>query len=131
MRVDQPCAALAQQPADDQKAPQVSSRPDWAHQRDVPHRDIWVGELSFSLCGTASGEDGGELGREALREQDRLSSGTADVHACDETQDRRTRSRGGVGLNAWHLSCPELPPSLDRLPARLLGTGSRQCSNLP
>ena len=104
VRVDQPCAALVQQPADDEQAPQVSGRPDWAHQWDVSHRDIWVGELPFSLSGAASGEDGRELGREALRQQDRLSSGTADVHACDETQDRRTRCRGGVGLNAWHLS---------------------------
>ena len=29
--------------------------------RDVPHRDIWVSELPFGLCGAASGQDGGEL----------------------------------------------------------------------
>jgi len=63
MRVDQLCAGVAQQPADHQKAPEVSSRPDWAHERDVAHRDIWVGELSFSLCRSASGENGRELGR--------------------------------------------------------------------
>ena len=59
--VHQPCAALVQQPADDQKASQVGSRSDWAHKRDVAHRDIWVGELPFSLFGAAGGEDCGEL----------------------------------------------------------------------
>jgi hypothetical protein len=63
MGVDQPCATVLEQPSDDQKAAQVGSRPDWAHQRDVPYRDIWVRQLAFSLSGTASGEKRRELGR--------------------------------------------------------------------
>jgi hypothetical protein len=67
MGVDQLRAAFVEQPADKEKAAQVSRRPDWAHQRDMPHRDIWVGELTLDFCGATGGEDGRELGRKALR----------------------------------------------------------------
>jgi hypothetical protein len=66
MGVDQLRTALVQQPADKEKAAQVSRRPDWAHQRDMPYGDIWVGELTLGFCRAAGGEDGRELGREAL-----------------------------------------------------------------
>jgi hypothetical protein len=57
MGVDEPCATVLEQPADDQKTTQVSGGPHWADQRDVPHRDLGIGDLTFSLPGAAGRED--------------------------------------------------------------------------